>query len=106
MFQCYSLNLFLPLFPQLCTQVCSLCRHLYSCPASRFISTITFFVILKWNFKVEYAMYSLVSGVFQSDYFEIHHVILCISNFFTSQKNISLFSSVKSLSCVQLFATP
>ena len=31
---------------------------------------------------MEYAMYSLVSGFFQSDYFEIHHVILCISNLF------------------------
>ena len=97
MFQCYSLNSSFPLFPQRCTWVCSLRRHLYSCPANRFISTTTFFRILKWNFKVEYAMYSLVSAVFQSDYFEIHHVILYISNFFTSQKNISLFSSVAQL---------
>ena len=79
-------------------QVCSLGRHLCCCPANRFISTITFFVILEWNFKVEYAMYSLVSGVFQSDYFEIHHVILYISNFFTSQKIFHY--SVQSLSCV------
>ena len=34
MFQCYILNLSHPLLPPLCPQVCSLCLHLYSCPAS------------------------------------------------------------------------
>ena len=40
MFQCYSLSLFHPLLPPLCPQVFSLCLHLCSCPANRFISVI------------------------------------------------------------------
>jgi len=39
-FQCYSLNSFHPLLPQLCPQVCSLCLRLHCCPADRFITTI------------------------------------------------------------------
>ena len=40
--QCYSHFAKLPP-PTLCPQVHSLCRHLYSCPATRFISTTFFF---------------------------------------------------------------
>ena len=39
MFQCYSLSSSHPLLPLLCPEVCSLYLHLYSCPASMFIST-------------------------------------------------------------------
>ena len=39
MFQCCSLSSSHPLLPSLCPQVCSLCLHLYSCPANKFIST-------------------------------------------------------------------
>ena len=38
-FRCYSCNLSHPLPPTLCA-VCSLCLHLYSCPANRFTSTL------------------------------------------------------------------
>ena len=38
--QCYSLSSPHPLLPHLCQQVFSLCLHLYSCPETRFISTI------------------------------------------------------------------
>ena len=38
--QCYSLNLYHPLLPPVCSQVHSLCLHLQSCPANRFIMTI------------------------------------------------------------------
>ena len=41
MFPCYCLHSSHPLLPLLCPQVCSLCLHLYSCPANRFISTIS-----------------------------------------------------------------
>ena len=40
MFPCYCLHSSHPLLPLLCPQVCSLCLHLYSCPANRFISII------------------------------------------------------------------
>ena len=40
MFPCYSLNSSYPLLPPLCLLICSLCLHLYCCPANRFISTI------------------------------------------------------------------
>ena len=40
LFECYSLNSSLPLLPPLCSHVCSLSPHLYSCPANRLISTI------------------------------------------------------------------
>ena len=43
-FQCCSLNLFHPLLYPLCPQIHSLCLHLYSCPANRFISTISYFL--------------------------------------------------------------
>ena len=57
MFQCYSLSLSHPLLLPLCLQVCSLCQHLYSCPANRFINTIFFldsiytWGILDWGFR-------------------------------------------------------
>ena len=35
-----SLNLSHPLLPLLCPRICSLCLHVYSCPANRFNSTI------------------------------------------------------------------
>ena len=35
-FQCYSLNSSHPLLPPVSPQVCSLCLHLYYCPANRF----------------------------------------------------------------------
>ena len=52
--QYYPLNWSHLLFPTLllCPQVCSLCLHLYSCPANRFIGTISifFFFMLKYAF--------------------------------------------------------
>ena len=43
-FQCYSLNLFYPLLLPLCPQIHPLCLHLYSCPANRFISNVSYFL--------------------------------------------------------------
>ena len=43
-FQCYSLNFFHPPLLPLCPQVHSLCLHLYSCPANRFIGTVLYFL--------------------------------------------------------------
>ena len=40
MFHCYFLTLSHPLLPPLCSQICSLCLHLYSCPENGYISTI------------------------------------------------------------------
>ena len=40
MFQCYCLNLSLPLRSPSCPHVRSLCLHLHCCPANSFISTV------------------------------------------------------------------
>ena len=42
--QCYSLTSSQLPLPPLCPQVCSLCLRLYSCPATRFISTVFFYI--------------------------------------------------------------
>ena len=50
-YQCYSPILSHPLLPSLYPQIHSLCLHLYSCPANRFISTIfSRFHIIKYLF--------------------------------------------------------
>jgi len=43
-FQCYSLNLFHPLLLPLCPKIHPLRLHLYSCPANRFIGTVSYFL--------------------------------------------------------------
>ena len=44
LFQCYSFNSSLPLFPPLCPQVYFLCLCLHCSPANRFISTIFLYI--------------------------------------------------------------
>ena len=51
--QCYSFNLSHPLLSPPCPQVLSLCLHLYSCPANRFI-VCTIFPDCWYIYTMEY----------------------------------------------------
>ena len=53
MFQCSSLNSSHPLLPPLCTQVCSLCLCLYSCPANQLVF---FFFKLRYSHTVNFTL--------------------------------------------------